>query len=85
MAAYTHRMPMPYTKSSTTHSGTALLITAGSLPMACIAAAMSGLSHTPYVSQSMMFSTTPASSPPTTTLPQLIFPIAHLGERDPLH
>src|SRR5438445_475834 len=85
MAAYTHSRPMPYTKSSSTRATTPLSIAAGLLPSACIAAARSGLSQTPYTSQSTTFSTTPASSPPTTTLPQLIFPIAHLGERVPLH
>src|SRR3989454_2584899 len=85
IAAYTHRRPIPDTKSSATHNGTALSIAPGALPSACIAAAMSAFSHTPYVSQSTMFSTTPASSPPSTTRPQLILPIAHLEEgEDPL-
>src|SRR5213080_2130944 len=80
MAAYTHKRPIPDTKSSATHNGIALSIALGALPSACIAAAMSAFSHTPYVSQSTMFSTTPASSPPRTTRPQLILPIAHLEE-----
>src|SRR5207249_8577508 len=80
IAAYTHTRPIPDTKSSATHNGTALSIAPGALPSACIAAAMSAFSHTPYVSQSTMFSTTPASSPPSTTRPQLILPIAHLEE-----
>src|SRR5216117_3706045 len=80
MAAYTHSKPIPDTKSSATHNGIALSIAAGDLPSPVIAAAMSAFSHTPYVSQSTMFSTTPASSPPRTTRPQLILPITHLEE-----
>src|SRR5216117_41131 len=82
MAAYTHSRPIPDTKSSATHNGIALSSAPGCLPSACIAAAMSAFSHTPYVSQSTMFSTTPASSPPSTTRPQLILPIVHLAEGD---
>src|SRR5438477_413652 len=82
MAAYTHKRPIPDTKSSATHNGIALSIALGCLPSACIAAAMSAFSHTPYVSQSMMFSTTPASSPPDTTRPQLILPIVTSGREE---
>src|SRR2546427_4334274 len=79
VAAYTHTRPIPDTKSSATHSGMALSIAAGDLPSAVIAAAMSAFSHTPYVRKSTMFSTTPASSPPSTTRPQLILPIVTSG------
>src|SRR2546421_6363398 len=74
---------MPETKSTTTNSGTRLSIAPGRLPSACIAASISCFIITPKNTKSTMLSTTPAKSPPSTTRPQLIFPIAHLGEGPP--